>query len=149
VALLLAACAGHPAANLNAEIADRENAVRSCAATDCADEVAVLAAALGRLPGVLHVSNATYRPEQATDGAWVRGALVVDAGVSCDDLEERSAELGWQSSVSPLGTLDFDCSTAGAAAGGGKSSYLHTAVRPTSRAQLDDWGNRGTLSATD
>ena len=147
-AVLLAACSGSPASDLNAELADREDAVPSCAATDCAAEVAVLASALGRLPGVVQVTEATYRPEQATDGAWVRGALVVDAGVSCDDLEERAAELGWQSSVSPLGTLDFDCSTADAAAGGGEPGYLHTAVRPTSRAQLDDWGDRGTLSAT-
>ena len=159
-AVLLAACSGSPASDLNAELADREDAVPSCAATDCAAEVAVLASALGRLPGVVQVTEATYRPEQATDGAWVRGALVVDAGVSCDDLEERAAELGWQSSVSPLaavaglaaarprGPLACAGARAAAGAGGGEPGYLHTAVRPTSRAQLDDWGDRGTLSAT-
>jgi hypothetical protein len=149
VGLLLAACSGSPASELNAELADREDAVPSCAAADCRAEVAVLASALGRLPGVVKVTDATYRPRQATDGAWIRGALVVDAGVSCADLEERAAELGWQSSVSPLSTLDFDCSTAAAASSSGKPGYLHTAVRPTSRAQLDDWGDRATLSAKD
>ena len=145
VAALLVACSGSPASDLNAELADREDAVPSCAATDCTAEVAVLASALGQLPGVVQVTDATYQPEQATDGAWVRGALVVADGVSCDDLEERAAELGWQSPVSPLGTLDFDCSTADPTAGGGRRGYLHTAVRPTSQAQLDTWGDRGTL----
>ncbi|GAA3533771.1 hypothetical protein [Nocardioides daeguensis] len=145
VPALASGCSDRPVDRLNDRLAEREAAVRSCAATRCVDEIAVLVTALGRVPGVVAVTTATYQPEQVTDGASVTGALVVADDVDCHDLEEQAAELGWQSSVSPLMSLDFDCSTL---AGGGRPGYLHTLVRPTSPAQLDDWGDRGTLSAT-
>ena len=144
--LAFAGCAERPVDKLNDELAAREDKVPSCAASDCSDEVAALAEALGELPGVVRVSEARYRKKQITDGAAVTGALVVRPGVDCDSLEERAAELGWTSSVSPLMSLDFDCGTPGTDPAAEDAGYLHTSVRPTSLAQLEAWGDRGTLS---
>ncbi|GAA3656592.1 hypothetical protein GCM10022237_15830 [Nocardioides ginsengisoli] len=143
--LAFAGCTERPIDKLNHELADREAKVPSCEATDCTAEVAVLAKALTDLPGVVRVEKARYREKQITDGASVLGYVVVAAGVDCDALEERAAELGWKSSVSPLSSLHLQC---GAAAVGGVEparKNLFATVRPTSQAQLKAWGDRGTL----
>ena len=141
----LAGCAGSPRSQLNSELADREDELASCEASECAEEVAVLVAAIGELPGVVKVLEARYREKQITDGASVRGELLVEAGVDCRSLEVSAAELGWRSAVSPLSSVSFGCATAGSEPSKRDAGYLSTRVRPTSEAQLEDWGDRGTL----
>ncbi|WP_408898444.1 hypothetical protein ACJ5H2_04875 [Nocardioides sp. R1-1] len=144
-AMVLAGCADRPGDELNDRLAERETEVASCEASACADELAALARALGGLPGVVEVAQARYREEQGTAGARVVGALVVDPGVRCDRLEEQAAELAWRSSVSPLAALHLDCGTPGTDPAQRDAGYVGTPVRPTSAAQLDAWGDRGTL----
>jgi hypothetical protein len=143
--LAFAGCSERPVDTLNHELADREAKVPSCEASDCAAEVGALVTAVTELPGVVRVENARYRPKQITNGATVLGDVVVDAGVDCDALEERVAELGWKSSVSPLSSVHFLC--AAPAVGGvvPPRTHLSALVRPTSMAQLKAWGDRGTL----
>ncbi len=143
--LVLVGCARSPRSQLNSELADREEAIPSCEASGCADEVAALVAALRELPGVVKVLDPQYHPKQITDGAAVSGGLVVETGVECRSLEEDIAELGWRSSVSPLSAVELDCGTPGTDPVQRDAGYAFTPVRPTSEAQLKEWGDRGTL----
>lgn len=143
--LALAGCARSPQSQLNSELADREGELASCEASGCAEEVAVLVAAIKELPGVVKVREARYREKQITDGASVRGELLVETGVDCRSLEESAAELGWRSAVSPLSSVSFGCATPGSDLAKRDAGYLSTRVRPTSEAQLEEWGDRGTL----
>lgn len=143
--VVLSGCTDRPADRLNAELADRERALPSCANTDCADELAVLAAALAEVPGVVAVVEASYRSKQITDGAKVTGSLIVEPGTACPTLEDQVAELAWRSSVSPLMSVDLSCGTPGADPALEDAGYVNTPVRPSSTSQLDAWGDRGTL----
>lgn len=143
--ILLSACSQSPRDRLNSDLADREDELPSCAANGCAEEVAVLATALAKLPGVVRVVKPGYRAAQITDGANLTGSLVVEAGVECDGLEEQAAELAWKSSVSPLMGINLGCATEGSDLSQENAGYVYTEVRPQSREQLEQWGDRGTL----
>ena len=144
---VLTACSQSPRDQLNSELADREDKLPSCAADGCVDEVTELVAALSKLPGVVRITEARYHPEQITDGASVGGWITVKTGSECDTLRERAAELGWKSSVSPLMGISFQCRLEGHEFNPQGSNYLSTEVRPPTRKQLEEWGDRGSLKA--
>ncbi|MEV5003053.1 hypothetical protein [Nocardioides sp. LML1-1-1.1] len=142
--LALTACSPSETSSLGSELGDREDELPSCAADACTEEVAVLVAALAELPGVVRLVEPRYREEQSTNGAGLTGTVIVDSGERCETLREPAAELGWTSSVSPLSSIRLQCEAEepGSAQG---SHHLFTEVRPTSREQLEQWGDRGTL----
>lgn len=142
--LVLMACSPSQTSTLNSELGDREDELPSCAADGCTEEVAVLVAALAKLPGVVRLVEPRYREEQSTNGAGLTGTVIVDSGEKCETLREPAAELGWTSSVSPLSSIRLQCEAEGPGSAQG-SQHLFTEVRPQSREQLEQWGDRGTL----
>ena len=84
-----------------------------CSASECSDEVAALADEVRSLPGVAAL-DVSYREEQITNGASVIGSLEVDDGTACADLEDDLGRLLWQSSVSPVTSVNLRCYLPGA-----------------------------------
>lgn len=144
--LMLTACGRSEKSQLNTELADREDKLPSCAADDCTDEVAVLAAELARLPGVVRLVKPRYEKVQGTSGASLSGLIIVKTGRECETLRPQAAELGWKSSVSPLMSVWLDCRPEGSTQSNPNGPIsLFAEVRPTTREQLEQWGDRGTL----
>lgn len=145
--LVVTACGRSERSQLSTELADREDELPSCAAEGCTEEVAVLAAALARLPGVVRLVEPRYEKVQGTSGASLSGLIIVETGRECETLRPQAAELGWKSSVSPLRSVWLQCRPEGSQSNPNGPISLFAEVRPTTREQLADWGDRGSLRA--
>lgn len=115
-----------------------------CSASGCAEEIAPIADGVGALPGVVDV-DLSYREEQTTDGAAVRGRVDVRGGsgaTACVDLEEDLGRLLWQSRVHPVTSISLDCYAPGSEETGYEvTGYAFVLKDAATLAQA--WGPRG------
>lgn len=109
--LLLAACQ-EPAT-------DSGDGLPDCSADQCSGEVAAMAREVADLEGVARVFDATYNPDQITDGPSVtlRFQVTSPTSAACSSIESDLARIGWESAVSPLNSATWQCFAAGASPG--------------------------------
>jgi hypothetical protein len=122
---------------------DPNAGVPSCAESKCVAEVDELARRIAELPGVATVQELRYVPDQITDGPHVGGEIRIprsERRTQCDSLEDRLAQLVWESEVAPVDGMRVACRVGNSDAG--RTLGLSWTLDPLT--YRDKWGPRTT-----